>query len=66
MHKILAALAALFSAMGRFSLTPGEGRTRPVYTVPEDLPSQQGIARHFEAAWRLLDKQCGQRGQKNG
>lgn len=56
MHKFFTFLLAVFFAMGSMlSLTPREGRTREVYTVPDDEPSQ-GIARHFEAVWALIGK----------
>ncbi len=55
MHKAFKLLFAVFLAWGAmFSLSFRDGRTREVYMPPEE--PQQGIGRHFVAAFGYLGR----------
>ena len=50
MKKPIRFLVAVFLALGSMiTFSPREGRTREALSVPDDC--QQGIKRHFVAAW---------------
>ena len=53
MQKNVKMAIAVFLALGSMiTLSPREGRSREVQASPEE--GQQGIERHFEAAWAYL------------
>lgn len=52
-QKTVKLMIAVFLALGSMiTLSPREGRSREIPVTPED--GQQGIERHFEAAWAYL------------
>lgn len=63
-NKPISFLIDVFFAMGNMlSLNPREGRTREVYKIPDEQPSQ-GIAKHFEAVWGHIGKAAAKYEQK--